>query len=51
MRFQVGESFEVDGLEIECLEECPKTDIPSILPLNFRFKEIGEHPKTFKWKI
>ena len=38
MRFLVGESFEVGGLEIECLEEFPKIDI---LPLNFRFGEIG----------
>ena len=36
MRFQIGESFEVGGLEIECLEECPKTDIPSIAPLEFQ---------------
>ena len=42
VRFQVSESFEVGGTEIECLgieieglEECPKTDIPSIAPLEF----------------
>ena len=36
MRFQVGESFEVGGLEMEYLEECPKTDFPSIAPPKFQ---------------